>query len=190
MKKRLVVERPKASPGQYVPEPALDQDIFEEILRLVFEVGVEMERHPSVYSGKDEESLRDHLLMVLAPHFDSATGETFNRAGKTDILIRHEKQTAFVAECKFWSGPRGYHKTIDQLLSYLTWRDSKAAAVIFVRNKELGPVLGTIEAETPGHSCFVKSEGKRRDGWFMYRFRLPDDPSRGVQLAVLVFHFP
>ncbi len=110
-----------------------------------------MERHPAIYGGKDEETLRDHFLMVLSPHFQSTTGETFNKAGKTDILIRHERQNVFVAECKFWGGMKGFHATIDQLLGYLTWRDSKAAVISFVRNKELNPVLETIGKETAKH---------------------------------------
>lgn len=86
-----------------------------------------MERHPSTYAGKDEETLRDHFLMILDTHFESVTGETFNRNGKTDILIRHEKSNVFVGECKFWRSEKSLIKTIDQLLDYLTWRDSKAA---------------------------------------------------------------
>jgi len=96
-----------------------------------------MERHASIHKGKDEEALRDFLIMVLFPHFQSVTGETFNKSGKTDILIRHEGHIVFVAECKFWSGIKELHKAIDQLLKYLTWRDSKTALICFVENKEL-----------------------------------------------------
>jgi hypothetical protein len=83
----------------------------------------------------EEEHLRDHILMVLDPNFEygSATGETFNKKGKTDILLRHDSSVAFVAECKFWGGEKVFHKTIDQLLNYLTWRDSKTAVIIFVQ---------------------------------------------------------
>jgi hypothetical protein len=31
-------------------------------------------------------------------------GETVNGKGKTDILVRHHGQTAFIGECKFWDG--------------------------------------------------------------------------------------
>ena len=171
-------------------EPTLKPDLYEHILRLMSDAGVEMKRHPSIYDGKGEETLRDHFLMVLSPHFQSTTGETYNKKGKTDILIRHEKENVFVAECKFWSGIKGFHQTIDQLLGYLTWRDSKAAVVSFVRNKELTPVLEAIEKETPSHGCFVKYHGKKKDGWFMFEFHLPGDAGRNVQIAVLVFHFP
>ena len=152
---------------------------------VIYDAGVAMERHPSVYSGKDEEALRDHFLTILSSHFHGTTGETFNKKGKTDILIRQENQNVFVAECKFWSGIKAFHKTIDQLLGYLTWRDSNAAIILFVRNTELTRVLEDIEKETSSHPCFVKNQGKKKDGWFIFEFHLPGEPGRSVQVAVL-----
>ena len=128
--------------------------------------------------------------MVLSPHFDSVTGETFNKTGKTDILIRHDTANVFVAECKFWTGAKGLNKTIDQVLGYLTWRDSKAAIINFVRNKELGPVLDQIEPTVAKHTCFVSAGSSQTEGWSNFHFHLPSDPTRGVRLAVLSFHFP
>lgn len=187
VKKRVVV-KPTASTAEYRPEPTLDTETYQQILQVLHEFGVEMERHPSIYAGKDEEALRDLLIMVLSPNFQSTTGETFNRTGKTDILIRHEKSTVFVAECKFWHGIKAFHETIDQALKYLTWRDSKAAIICFIRNKNLGPVLQQIDAETPNHPCFVKHKGHKSEGWFNFEFHLLDDETRSVQLAVLCFH--
>jgi hypothetical protein len=149
-----------------------------------------MERHPSIYAGKDEETLRDHFIMVLSPHFQSVTGETFNRTGKTDILIRHERANVFVAECKFWHGIKAFHETINQALGYLTWRDSKAAILCFIQNKELNSVLQQIEQETPNHPNFIKYVGKPAEGSLRYEFHLIHDNTRGVKLAILCFHFP
>jgi hypothetical protein len=190
VKRRVILAPPPSPTSKFAPEPALDDSVYQEILKVIHDLGVEMERHPSLYKDKGEEALRDCFLMFLAPHFDSTTGETFNKKGKTDILIRHDKSNLFVAECKFWEGQKLFHKTIDQLLSYLTWRDSKAALIIFVNNKELSPVLKTIEDETPHHPCFVKSKGKVKEGWFSYELHLPGDQNRHVQVAALVFHFP
>ena len=187
--KRIVV-KPSAPSTSFSPEPTLDSSNYQEILRIIHETGVEIERHPSIYRGKDEETLRDHFIMVLSPHFESVTGETFNKTGKTDILIRHEKTNVFVAECKFWKGIKAFFKAIDQVLGYLTWRDSKAAIVCFIRNKELGPVLKQIETETAYHPCFVKCHGKKAESWFSFEFHLKGDNTRSVQLAVLCFHFP
>jgi len=189
VKKKALV-KPTAPNSAHRPEPTLDDSAYLEILRVCRHTGIEMERHPSIYADKDEETLRDHFIMVLSPHFDSVTGETFNKKGKTDILIRHEHSNVFVAECKFWSGAMGFHATIDQALGYLTWRDSKAAILVFVRNKELGPVLDQIESSTAEHSCYVSARTKFDEGSYNFNFRLPDDATRGVQLAIQFFHFP
>lgn len=186
----IQVQRPQSSSEPYKPDPVLNEEIYRAILRICRDTGVELERHPSIYAGKDEETLRDHLIMVLSPHFHSVTGETFNLAGKTDILIRHEGKNVFVAECKVWTGSKGHFSTIDQVLSYLTWRDSKAAIVYFVSNKNLDPVFQEIEKSTPSHPCFVKFDGQGDDGWFNYQFHLPEDHTRGVKLAILCFHLP
>jgi hypothetical protein len=173
------------------PEPVLDDSLYQEILQVVHDTGKMFERLPSTFAGKDEETLRDHFIMVLEPRFESSTtGETFNKSGKTDILIRYEKSNVFVGECKFWRGQKQHQETIDQLLSYLTWRDSKAAIIYFVNTKEVVAPLRAIEETTCQHQCFVTSTGKRDESWFDYTFHLPGDVSRQVYVSILCFHFP
>ncbi len=192
-RRQVGIARPQVRDPQFAPEPMLDNVTYEGILRIIHEVGKSMERKPSTYAGKDEEGLRDHLLTYLESHYESigsATGETFNKAGKTDILVRHENSNVFVAECKFWSGSKHYLATLDQLLSYLTWRDSKAAAIVFCRNKDFSSVLDTISNATQTHRNFLDGRGCQWDTRFDYVLHLPDDRNRPVQLAVLAFHFP
>jgi hypothetical protein len=188
--KKEPIIKPSSSSEKFSPEFTLDASVYNDILRICYETGIEMERHPSIYTGKDEDTLRDHFIMFLSPHFSSVTGETFNKKGKTDILIRYENSNIFVAECKFWKGIKAFYDTIDQILTYLTWRDSKTAILCFVKNNELNPILEQIESETPNHNCFVKYNGKQSDSWFNFEFHLKDDPSRGIKIAVLRFHFP
>ena len=76
------------------------------------------------------------------------------------------------------------------MLSYLTWRASKAAILYFVKNKNFDPVLKQISEDTPKHPAFVEHRGNPREGWLDYRFHLLKDSSRNVYLAVLCFHFP
>lgn len=183
--------KPQVTANGFKPEPTLDDAIYRQILGIIHDVGKQFERLPSTYAGKEEENLRDHMLLILEPNFEgSATGETFNRKGKTDILLRHEGSNVFVAELKYWHGKKAYLETISQLLSYLTWRDSKAAVVMFVANKEFSPVLRTIRdvtSEHPSYTGYVKEE---QEGWYQYRFHITDDPNREVQLAVQAFHLP
>lgn len=183
--------KPEVTETGYKPEPALDESIYQRILKILHDVGKEFERLPSTYAGKEEENLRDHFLLFLEPNFEgSATGETFNKSGKTDILMRFEGNNVFIAELKFWKGQKAYLDTISQLLSYLTWRDSKAAIVIFVRNKNISPVLETIKKETPNHSNYLGFVREKEDGWYYYRFHINNDPNREVKLSVMTFHLP
>jgi hypothetical protein len=187
---RKIVVKPATSASTRVPEPTLENFEYQNILSIIHDVGVGMERLPSTYAHKQEEDLRDYLLIPLCTHYPNSTGETFNKKGKTDILIRHESSNIFVGECKFWKGLKAFHETIDQILGYLTWRDSKAAILCFVNNKELNPVLEQISKGTPQHQCFVRLESKRIESWTQFEFRLKSDPTRNVHLAVLCFHFP
>jgi hypothetical protein len=173
------------------PHPTLDEGIYQEILQTIHDVGKVFERLPRTYADKDEEALRDHLILQLEPRFVySTTGETFNKTGKTDILVRHEKNNIFVAECKFWGGAKKHFETIDQVLSYLTWRDSKTAIVYFMNTKEMAAPLKAIEEETAKHQCFVKFNGRKYASWFDYTFHLPGDDGVHIRLSILCFHLP
>jgi hypothetical protein len=147
---------------------------------------------PSTYHSKSEEELRDHFLLNLEPNFEggSATGETFNKSGKTDILLRYEGKNVFIGECKFWTGKEGYLNTISQLLGYLTWRDSKAAVIMFVKNKDFSSVINTVLEITKTHNNFLGFIEKRDNTQISYRFHINDDPNREVKLTVLLFHIP
>jgi hypothetical protein len=175
---------------QKFAEPALSNSAFEKIQKIIQYAFIAAEQHPRAYRGKGEEDLRDHLLTVLRTHYPNSTGESFNKKGKTDILIRHEASNIFVGECKFWNGLKAFHKTIDQVLGYLTWRDSKAAIICFVDKKEFNPVMDQVSSGTSRHPCFIRLESRKAESWLRFEFRLKSDSTRNVHLAVLCFHFP
>lgn len=183
--------KPQVTEKGYTPEPTLDDSIYQQILKIIHDVGKQFERLPSTYAGKEEEHLRDHMLLILEPNFEgSATGETFNKSGKTDILLRHEGKNVFIAELKFWRGKKAYLDTISQLLSYLTWRDSKSAVVMFVKNKEFSSVLETVKEATLEHENCLGFVSEQEEGWRHYRFHINEDKNREVHLAVMLFHLP
>jgi hypothetical protein len=187
--KRLIV-KPTSTSERYRPEPAISDSDYEQILSILSETGVGMERMPSTFSDKDEEALRDFFLMVLSTHYPNATGETFNKEGKTDILVRHEKRNVFVAECKFWNGRKSLLGAIDQLLGYLTWRDSKAAVICFIRSRDLQATFEKVPSAALEHPSVIRRLSDRGPGSFRFEAHMKGDPSRPVHLAILCFHFP
>jgi hypothetical protein len=190
-RKRARIERPKATSAPFQPEPALAVEEYEQILSIMKNMVAVMERSPSAFENMGEEALRDHFLVQLNGQYEGqATGETFNSQGKTDILIRAEGRNVFIAECKVWRGEKNFLETIDQLLSYLSWRDTKTAVVIFSRNVNFTEVLSTITDAAPTHPNFKRDLGKTDETTFRYVFHQPNDPNREILLTVMVFDVP
>jgi hypothetical protein len=175
--------------GAFKPEPALSQGDYEEILRIMKNMAIVMERSPRAFVDMGEEMLRWHFLVQLNGVYEGqATGETFNFQGKTDVLVRVEDKNVFIAECKFWDGEKAFHDTLDQLLQrYLSWRDTKAAVVVFNTKKNFDSVLNKIAEEVPKHPHFKRDLGKSDETTFRYVFAQPNEPSREITLTVLAF---
>ncbi len=167
VKRKIPPTMPPSTTGAFKPEPILEEPEYQHILDVIDGMVKVMERSPKAFHGIDEEGLRTHFLVQLNGHYDGhATGETFNYEGKTDILIRSGNRNIFIAECKFWNGPAKLTETIDQLLGYLSWRDSKTAILLFNRNKDFSKVVAAIPDVVKAHPNFQKEEGKRGDTGF------------------------
>src|SRR5450755_3519394 len=144
-KRKPKIERPTASSGPFQPELVLAMEEYENILGIIRNMVRVMEQSPKAFETMGEEDLRTHFLVQLNAQYEGrATGETFNFQGKTDILIRIDGRNVFIAECKFWGGEKQFLETIDQLLSYLSWRDTKTAVLIFNRNVNFSEVVKKI----------------------------------------------
>ncbi|MGH9326023.1 MAG: hypothetical protein ACRD2B_04960 [Terriglobia bacterium] len=150
-----------------------------------------MELSPHAFAAMGEEDPRSHFLVQLNGAFQGqATGETFNFQEKNDILIRVDGKNIFIAECKFWKGEKSLTDTIDQLLSYLSWRDTKTAVVVFNRNADFSAVLAKISETVPKHSNFRRDLGKEDESTFRYVFVQPNDSNREITLTVMAFDIP
>ncbi|MXP74588.1 hypothetical protein GN277_04100 [Lachnospiraceae bacterium WCA-9-b2] len=106
-----------------------------------------MEKTARTFSKLLEEELRDIILSNLNTHYQgTASGETFNKIGKTDIYIPFDNKAAYVAECKIWHGSKKFVEAIDQLCSYTTWRETKTSLIIFNKeNKDFESLLDSID---------------------------------------------
>jgi len=188
-KPRIVKPEPTEKPSK--PEPVLDIEEYENILNILKNMVLVMERSPSAFVNMKEEDLRQHFLVQLNAQYEGmATGETFNYEGKTDILIRYEGKNAFIAECKFWIGEKGLLEAIDQLLGYTSWRDTKTAILLFNRKKNFSNVLEKIPSTAESHKCYKRELERRGEIEFRYIFHQPDDPNRELILTVMAFDVP
>jgi len=190
-KRKPRIELPAGSGAAFQPEPVLAMAEYDEILAIVRNMVKVMEQSPRAFEKMGEEDLRTHFLVQLNGQYEGrATGETFNYQGKTDILIREEGKNVFIAECKFWGGEKHFLETIDQLLSYLSWRNTKAAVLIFNRNQNFTEVLRKIEESALQHPNFKRLIAKLDESSFRYVFRQPEDRNREVIVTVLAFNVP
>lgn len=182
---------PKVPTEKYEPEPVLDMSEYEHILEVIKSMGLVIERSPSSFATLDEEAIRTHFLLQLNGHYEgSATGETFNAVGKTDILIRVENKNIFIAECKFWRGPKGFSEAVDQLLSYLSWRDSKCALLIFNKNKDSSAVRDRMHEIMEGREEHRRTQFHDKDGDSRYIFVKTDDPGKEITVTTQLFDIP
>ncbi|NOS79523.1 MAG: hypothetical protein HOP35_16430 [Nitrospira sp.] len=191
VRRKISPVMPMASSAPFKPEPALATADYEHILGVMQNMTQVMELSPSAFHDVDEEALRSHFLVQLNGHYQGqATGETFNYEGKTDILIRSEGKNIFIAECKFWSGPKMLTETIDQLLGYSSWRDTKTAVVLFNRNRDFSKVLSAIPETMRSHAQYKRDLPGATETTFRYQFANRDDRNRELFLTVLAFDVP
>jgi hypothetical protein len=167
----------------------MEDEEYQAALRVLSNQRNALERNPSVAAKLDEEEIRDMLLVGLNAQFEGdAGGELFNGAGKTDILIRVDDRNIFIGECKVWSGPKTMDDALGQLFGYLVWRDTKAAILLFIRNKDVTAVtdkaIGKIK-EHPNH----KRSPTHHCGADQYEFTMhaQGDPEREIHLTLIPF---
>ena len=174
------------------PEPGITDEIYDRILQCIRHQGRTFERTPSTYAVHGEEGLRDIVLSQLNGYFQGeAMSEAFRCKGKTDICIEQDNRAAFIGECKLWSGSKGLSDALNQLLGYLTWRDSKAALIIFnKKNKNFTKIRTDTMPETlQKHRLFLRNLPCQQDGEGEWRIQTRSAEDEGRRVTVHVFIF-
>lgn len=191
LKKKITIKKPNAITAPYEPEPELQTKTYEDILSTLRNMVLVMERSPQAFQKMGEEDLRTQFLVHLNGRYEGqATGETFNYTGKTDILIRINDKNIFIAECKIWRGQKVLKSTIDQLLHYLSWRDTKVAILVFNRNKDLTSVLNSIPEVIVAHPNFKRNIVHNVETEFKFILHSNVDKNRELIVTLLVFDLP
>lgn len=118
-----------------------------------------LERTPKTaqrLAALDEEAVRDVLLFVLNANWrGQAVGEMFSGSGKTDISIMAGGRRLFMAELKWWDGPKALAEAVDQLSGYLVARETAACLVILYKGGNFTSVADKAHAALLDHSAIV-----------------------------------
>ncbi len=171
----------------------INDDVYKEIIKHIYILCKEYERHASIYNGKHEEDLRDLIIPSLNSVFvgTNSAAETFNRKGKTDIITKApDNSNVFIAECKVWRGEKLFSEAIDQLLGYVTWRDTRTALILFVKNHGILDVIEKAKSTITQHVCFAGYKGQTDKSSFSYIFHTKEDSQSHIALELMIFHYP
>ncbi|UZG60387.1 hypothetical protein [Rhodococcus opacus] len=169
-------------------DPVMAQEIYADIVQTIEQMTLAMERTPTA-AKLDEEEIRNLILFVLNANYrGAAVGEVFNGEGKTDILLRWEDSNAFIGECKFWKGQKAFGEAIDQMLGYVTWRDTKAALIVFMRGGQPTEIMEKAKAVLRTHASFESESpnGTTTRGDFVLRSKRDEDRLISVALIGVV----
>ena len=190
IKRKLVRPLPPPPKSGFKPEPGISQEDYEHVLSVIRHEGRTFEATPKTYAVHDEEELRDIMLAHLNGHYQGeAAGEAFRRSGKTDIRIEDKGRAAFVAECKVWRGSKKLTEAVNQLLGYLTWRDCKAALVIFNKhNARFSELLTKVSELLKKHGRFRSELQSSGEGEWRFSMTSLEDEGRIICVHVYLFN--
>lgn len=166
---------------------------YRDIIQHILTFGQNLEKYHDLYSSFDEEKFRDYFLPYLnaVSTKHTATGETFNKIGKTDILIQDNNGgNVFIAECKLWKGSSELKKAVDQLLNrYVRWRDEKVALIVFNKDhNSFSELIQTAIDALKQHPNFHSYSGKTGNYSYAFIFKNPEDSSQHISLELILFN--
>ena len=166
-------------------EPRISDEDFASIIADIQRTLASFERLPQGRVDAPEEHLRDEIIAGLQ-HQGPATGESYSKRGKSDIYLPHAGNAVFLAECKWWRGKKAFaEQALPQLLDrYVIWRDTHAAMILFIRNKNATAVINEAVDAIRSHPRFV-SESERIGDVRTFRLHHDGDDARFVRLALL-----
>ena len=170
-----------------------NDEAYKTILKHIYIFCKEFERDESTYIGKHEEDLRGLIVSCLnsLQYGIYSTAETLNRAGKADIITKaKDNSNILIAECKIWHGEQKFSRAIDQLLGYVTWRDTRTALILFVKNSGIAEIIEKAKSAITRHPCYVDYKSQTEESSFSYIFHTKDDTQSQIALELMIFHYP
>jgi len=173
---------------------SMSNNAYRQIIKFIILLGKNLEQSSRLRQQFDEETTRDYFLPYLnsVSKKHSVTGETFNKDGKTDLIIKNENgDNVFIAEFKVWHGKIHFIEAINQLLDrYVNWRDEKLSIVVInKKNVNFSNVIDIAVDTIKKHPSFKKYIGKSDETSFSFIFNHPEDKNKTVNIELILFNF-
>jgi hypothetical protein len=89
--------------------------------------------------------------------------------------------------CKIWGGPSTMDEALGQIFKYLVWRDTKAAVLLLIRNKDVTAVIKKAVAKIEAHPNYKRRGPSHTDDRLDFVMHAQDDAEREIHLALLPF---
>lgn len=182
--KSMSLPKLKSAPIEY----AISDNDYDNIKNIINLSCISMEKTARTFCKLHEEELRDVILASLNTHYlGTATGETFNKRGKTDIHIPFENKSAYIGECKIWTGEGAFSKAILQLFSYMRWRDTKTSLIFFnKKNKDFKNILKTIDKVLSKEELCIKKTNIAPNNW-QCEFKKDNQSEEVVKVNIVIY---
>lgn len=81
--------------------------------------------------------------------------------------------------------PKGVDEALDQLLSYLVWRDSKSALIMFIRTADPAATIEKLHGAVEGHPKYLLTKEAANPASRADYILTADSEGRRVSLAVI-----
>jgi hypothetical protein len=169
----------------------LSPESLARIVDLIDRAGKGFEYAQREFRKLGEEGLRHIILGYLNAVFErpDATGETFSKDGRPDLVIMRDGHPILVGECKFWGGSKLYGSTLEEQLSrYVHWRHTAAVMITFSNQRSLQRVVTEAKMATEQLSSYVSTQGIRSETYFVTFHTHPDDEERNLEVHHLFFN--
>jgi hypothetical protein len=105
-------------------------------------------------------------------------------------LTLQKTQNIFIAECKFWRGAKAFNEAIDQLLNYLSWRDTKCALLVFNKTKDSASVRQKMHEAMEARPERRRTIFHDQNGDSRYVFVKPSDLGREIIITTQLYDIP
>ncbi|WP_291329541.1 hypothetical protein [Desulfovibrio sp. UCD-KL4C] len=171
-------------------DPAISNEDFIKIIRIIRHTGSSCERTPNVFKVHNDNELRDIIISTLNTQFESGTGgDLFLKEGKTTITVSEGGKSVFTGICKIWSSETRFFETVDQLLMHDAWHEGKAIIVIFNKNKkDFSEVLVPALQIVASHPNFISLDEKFGDNEWQFTMKSAFNKSDIINLRIIIFN--